>query len=320
MAKPSIQNVSTDQTFQNWLDKTNEIVNIIKSDSLTASVSGDETIGDANLVGNFSSTNITATDSLSTDKVKSKTNNTTIDVQSPIKVTNATGPIAATFAASSGGRIRFTDNRLSWDMGLKNPLSADFIISLGVNEDQLRLTPAGTLHISNLVVDESVTAASYIGLDLDTSQIDEDPGFLYFTAQRARTASAGAFAAGNNISFGAPNSNGVISINYTPSGDSGGSSSGGDAATFGGLSPNQLLRSDQSDTMSGNLTVLGDVAATGNLISRFDASDIRLKKNITRIENAGDKVSTLNGYTFSYIKHPEERATGLRKGTPRSSI
>ena len=37
MSKPSIQNITTTQTFQNWLDKTNEMVDIFRDSAITAS-------------------------------------------------------------------------------------------------------------------------------------------------------------------------------------------------------------------------------------------------------------------------------------------
>jgi hypothetical protein len=44
--------------------------------------------------------------------------------------------------------------------------------------------------------------------------------------------------------------------------------------------------------MSGNLTMLNNITAY---------SDLRLKKDITKIDNALDKVMRLNGYTYSRI-------------------
>ena len=42
MAKPLITEVTTSQTFENWLAKTNEMVGIFKDEVMTASGSGDE--------------------------------------------------------------------------------------------------------------------------------------------------------------------------------------------------------------------------------------------------------------------------------------
>lgn len=62
-----------------------------------------------------------------------------------------------------------------------------------------------------------------------------------------------------------------------------------------------FLRNDVSDTMTGTLTVTGDVVVT---------SDRRFKTNIKQIENALSKVLSLNGYTFTKIDTGEE-STGV---------
>jgi hypothetical protein len=52
-------------------------------------------------------------------------------------------------------------------------------------------------------------------------------------------------------------------------------------------------------TPSGLLNVGGDIIATGD-VSAQSPSDIRLKKNILKIENASNILSKLNGYTFEW--------------------
>ena len=69
MSKSSIQNVTTTQTFQNWLDKTNEMVDIFRDSAVTASVSGDETVGDATILGEFTANTVAAADELRTNLV-----------------------------------------------------------------------------------------------------------------------------------------------------------------------------------------------------------------------------------------------------------
>lgn len=82
------------------------------------------------------------------------------------------------------------------------------------------------------------------------------------------------------------------------------SADGGNAATLDSIDSSQFLRSDQSDSMSGNLTVSGDVTATD-----FNAtSDEMLKSNIRPIENALDKVAKMNGMHF--VLHGRE-ASGV---------
>ena len=65
---------------------------------------------------------------------------------------------------------------------------------------------------------------------------------------------------------------------------------------------------------SGNMSSGGNFLAVGNITAYGSAtapSDIRLKTNITKIENALDKVLQLNGYTFDRIDRITDRQTGV---------
>jgi hypothetical protein len=52
------------------------------------------------------------------------------------------------------------------------------------------------------------------------------------------------------------------------------------------------------------LHVIGDIAYTGNI---YDVSDIRLKENITPLENAIEKVSSIRGIYFTNTGEPTEK-------------
>ena len=110
MSKPSITTIATTQTFQNWLDKTNEMVAIFRDSAVTASGSGDSTTGDATLVGDFTANNVIVFDELSVDAVTARTAGGTIAYDSPISITGATQSVVATFQFNaSGGRTRYTN-------------------------------------------------------------------------------------------------------------------------------------------------------------------------------------------------------------------
>jgi hypothetical protein len=55
------------------------------------------------------------------------------------------------------------------------------------------------------------------------------------------------------------------------------------------------------------LYVSGSIRATGSITAN---SDVRLKKNIERIENALQKVSEISGYTYNTI-YDEDRHAGV---------
>ena len=60
-----------------------------------------------------------------------------------------------------------------------------------------------------------------------------------------------------------------------------------------------------------DLDVYGSIDATGDITAFSNTSDITLKENIEKINDALNKVNKLSGYTFNYKERPEERHTGL---------
>ena len=158
MAKPSIQNITTTQTFQNWFDKTNEMVAIFRDSALTAQAgTADVTTGNATLVGEFTANELIATVDIQTDAIQSKTPATPVAFASPVTITPVTDSIAVTFAfAASGGRARFTDNTTNWDIGYENSVTSAFQINQG-GGGQFSLSPAGVLTVPSLVTSADVT-------------------------------------------------------------------------------------------------------------------------------------------------------------------
>lgn len=151
MSKPLIQNIITTQTFQNWFDKTNEMVDIMRDSALTASATGDTTTGDATLVGEFTSNNVIVFNELLVDYAESRTAGGSIDYGSAVIITPALSPIAATFKyGASGGRTRYTDGTVAWDVGFDNSTNANFQINQG-GGGQFSLSPAGVLTVPSIV-------------------------------------------------------------------------------------------------------------------------------------------------------------------------
>ena len=79
--------------------------------------------------------------------------------------------------------------------------------------------------------------------------------------------------------------------------------------TGGDVTGNVKVKDSQFNTgislnKNGNIIATGDITAYGAL------SDINRKRNINKLENALEKVTTLSGYTFQYIDS-EEMMTGL---------
>ena len=220
MAKPALSTITTSQTFQNWFDKTNEVVTIFRTDAITASGTGDTTTGDATLIGDFTSTNLIASTLLQSDTIASRTGGATINFNSDIKI-NGASQTTAEFSFGSGGQVRFTDGSLAWDVGLENSNPGNFIINTGTAPTKFELSTAGTLSVPNIIVGEDLTVAADAevtgtltvgtlqigggGAGLSTDDVSEGSTNLYYTDARAR----GAFSGGDGINI---SNAGVISF------------------------------------------------------------------------------------------------------------
>ena len=157
MSKSSIQNVTTTQTFQNWLDKTNEMVDIFRDSAVTASVSGDTTVGDATILGEFTANTVAAADDIRVNLVTAYTAGQIINFDHPVNITGTTSEIVATFTfGASGAKTRYTDGTTAWEIGIDNSTDANFLIQEN-NSAQFKLSRAGVLTVPSLTVTEEIT-------------------------------------------------------------------------------------------------------------------------------------------------------------------
>jgi len=206
MAKSTITNITTSQTFQNWFDKTNELVNLFKNETLTASTSGDTTNGNATLVGNFTATNLAATGEVQSDTITSRTASADVDFDVPVTITAATSQRCATFSYSSGGgQTRYTDGTVGWDVGIEDSTNRNFILNTGSGTTKFELTTGGTLTVPNLNTTEAVD----IGTDLDVAGDARFEGTVNIDGNLDLT---GADVTANNIF-----ATGEVVTNYTTS-------------------------------------------------------------------------------------------------------
>ena len=157
MSKPNIQNITTTQTFQNWFDKTNEMVDIMRDSAVTASVSGDTTTGDSQLIGEFMAEELVANVELRMDTVSARTPGNTIQYDSPIEIIGASQSVVATFNyGAQGGRTRYTDGTTAWDTGFENSTTNSFVIRQGTGDPQFLLTTGGVLTVPSLTVEQEI--------------------------------------------------------------------------------------------------------------------------------------------------------------------
>ena len=343
MSKPTIQNITVTQTFQNWFDKTNEMVDIMRDSAMTASISGDTTTGDAVLIGDFTANTIVAFNMLETDNVQSVTNGATIQYNSPIRITGAAGPIVATFNfASSGGRTRYTNGVLSWDIGIEDSTNGRFIMNTGAGTNRLALSTTGILTVPAIVVEDveisnNLNVGGTITGSISANNVTVSGNL---TGNLTGNLIGDVFAPngttkilenGNGTNIPATltgNVNGTVSslVNHTTNSLTEGSNnlyftnararsaiSGGTGVTVnpsnGVISIGQVVNTT-STVLFGAVNVNGNIVATGNITAFGTISDITMKENISPIENALDKISKLGGYTFNY-KGDDTPMTGV---------
>lgn len=342
MSKPSIQNVTTTQTFQNWLDKTNELVDIFRDSAVTASASGDTTTGDATIVGDLTANNVIAYDQFRVDEVVARTAGGTIEFDAPVQITGAVSPIVATFNyGASGGKIRYTEGTNTWDVGYDTLAGQNYEIQYN-GARHLQISPTGVLTVDSIVVESGLTIESSQG-SAEFGDVTINGALTGNTAtftSLSSNAISGQFTgdiyhpAGNKIfENGGPaanipatftgNVNGTVSslTNHTTNGLSEGSNnlyftttrardslSGSTGVSYnsgtGEIAIGQSVGTT-ADVGFKTVTASGDITAFGNV------SDITMKENINPIENALDKVMQLGGYTFNYISNPNQEMTGV---------
>jgi hypothetical protein len=144
MAKPGLITLDTTNTFQNWLDSTNDLITLMKTDVLTASPLGDSTNGNATLVGSFSANTINATDTLRfnfAEAIGSISN--PVVFRSPITA-NTSGPATFTHSSAAGPRSLFTNSTVTWQIGFESTANTNFVITTGSGEPRFKVESNGT--------------------------------------------------------------------------------------------------------------------------------------------------------------------------------
>jgi hypothetical protein len=314
MAKPNIQDILITQTFQNWLQKTNEVVEVIRTDAVTAG--GDTTDGDVILTGDITAENVIAGTLLQADNIGPQTGGQPVTINAQTRI-NGTSQEALIVSNGTGGQITFTNGSLGWAAGLKDN-SGDFIIDTGAGADKFNLATNGMLTVPNLTAIEDVTAVNFIG---DGSQLT---GVVSSVALDDVTdVTLTNVSNGQVLKYSSSQNAWVNDTDFV------GEGGGGDADTLGGLAATSFLRSNADDTytgtltvtgdidqtgdhdMTGTLTVTGEILATGDVITAYSASDERLKENLKVIEQPLDKISEISGYTFNYKNKPDETVPGV---------
>lgn len=335
MSKPSIENIITSQTFQNWFDKTNDLVDIMRDSAVTASSGGDDTTGNANLAGEFTANTVSATDNARIDFVEAFTAGQPVTFTSPTNVIGTTTPIAATFTyGASGARTRYTDTVNSWDVGFDNSTNANFQINQGAG-GQFSLSTAGVLTVPSVIIDTDITVDVINTNQLVANNatfntaagvfsgtfIGNFTGDVYKPDGTTKIFENGGPAANIPATF-TGNVNGTVSslTNHNTGGLTEGTNlyftttraraalSASTGVTYSSTNGTIAIGQPVGTTAD---VVFKTVKATGDITAFGSISDRTQKENIKPITNALDKVKQLGGYTFNYKSNPNTPMTGV---------
>lgn len=168
MAKPGLTNITTSNTFENWLIATNDLIDIAKTNAITASSVGDTTYGNAILTSNngdgtgrFTANNVIAIDDLNTNTIKPRTGSNINISQSSLTVT-ASSINTMINSSTLGPKNIFTNGTIEWRVGFSNSTGSAFIIDTGTGTEKFILSSAGILTVPTLNV-TSIAATSISG-------------------------------------------------------------------------------------------------------------------------------------------------------------
>lgn len=304
MAKTGLSQVTTSQTFQTWLDRTNEIVTILGSDAMTASALGDTTTGNSTLVGSFTANTVIAFDNLRTDLLSPKSGSTSIGVNAPVNITTSL-QVVQNLTSAQGPRVNLSSGSVTWRTGFENITTNDFIVDTGTGTAKLKLSTAGNLSVAGSITSGTGGFAGNLTGDVtgtvsdisnhDTDDLSEGATNLYFTTARARAA----LSEGTGITI----TNGQISIGQAV------------ATTSNVTFANQTLSGSLSIQPTGNAVIEhGRVDGTASTPSiDFHSSGDNIDYNSRIVASGGN--NTIGNGSLAYIAEGGHTFTGAITST-----
>lgn len=288
MAKPGIVQVDVNaDTFQSWLDITNDLVEIATTDAMTASALGDTTTGNSTLIGSFTANTVVAFNTLRTNILSPKVGSSTIEVTSPVTIETPTQTVQA-LISTNAPRVSYSNGAIIWRVGFESNANTSFIVDTGSGTRKLSVSPSGDLTIAgnmnvgnNLVVGNNLTVTGTITGNISGTVTGNISG-------NAATVTNGVYTIGNQSIAGIK-----TFTNNTPS----------------------TSRTTGSVVITGGLGVSGAINAGGE-ITAFATSDRELKTNVENITDALSKIEKLNGVTFNWndlAKEVESKDTSVKE-------
>jgi hypothetical protein len=270
MAKPGLSNISTSQTFQAWLDRTNQVVDILKTDVITASALGDSTTGNATLVGSFTANTVVAFTNLRADTVSPKVGSSSIAITAPVSITSTT-QVVQTLVSTVGPRAEFSTGSLIWRTGFDNAINNNFIIDSGSGSLKLVLTPSGNLSV----------AGSFVG-NLTGNVTGDISG-------NANTVTNGVYTTGNQTIDGTKTFANAVVLNTQGTTTAQAVRADRTIETGTGLTGGGNLTANRTLTLTGQALALHNLSSSG-IVTRTATNTVT-----ARAITAGDGISVTNG-------------------------
>lgn len=144
--------IDSNTTFQDWLNTTNDIIDLIRDSIVTTSISELNpgiTSGHLSVTGSISSPILKASNSIRTDRITSFTSSANIQFDNTALFRNVFDTRVAIFRNSNGPRTLFQTNTSEWSVGLNDSSGSDFRITTGVGDPLLKIETTGVVTIRN---------------------------------------------------------------------------------------------------------------------------------------------------------------------------
>ena len=160
----TLLNINTSDTFQVWLQRTNDLVNELKTSIVTASLSGDTTVGSAVLTANFSANTVIGRNFVKTNAIDSISVGDTIDVLANIDFTPSSST-GVSITNSSGPKMLYDNNNIKWIAGIRGSTGtgtgSEFVIGPeGTSDYSLRISFGGTLYANTISLDSDSNSST----------------------------------------------------------------------------------------------------------------------------------------------------------------
>lgn len=199
----TLAQVGSSDTFQVWLQRTNDIISELGSSVVTASALGDITQGSVIISGSFTSNTASVQDVFRTNIIDTKVGNTSpISIRGLVDVTSSE-QLPFTLTNSVGPRVRVKNNNIAWHAGLRGSAgtgtNAEYIITIeGSNSPTFRFGTNGVFYANSIALtSESSSATGVVRADrtIDTNNGITGGGDL--TADRTFSLTGNALALHN---------------------------------------------------------------------------------------------------------------------------